>query len=247
MRICVVQTKSIKGDIQGNIEIHKKFIEQAVAHDANVIIFPELSLTGYEPSLAKALATDQEDGRFQPFQTLSNTHQLTIGVGVPTKSHAGIHISMILFQPQKERRTYSKKYLHADEEPFFVSGQNFPSLTIDKSNVAIAICYELSISEHAELAYQNGADFYIASVAKTASGVNNANKRLSDIARNYSMTVLMSNCVGPCEDFVGGGETAVWNPQGHQITQLNNTDEGLIIYDTDTEALFSTNTINHAY
>ena len=239
MKICVAQSKPIKGDIQSNIENHKKFIELAAANGADTIIFPELSLTGYEPTLAKALATHQEDGRFQPFHTLSSAHQITIGVGVPTKCDAGICISMILFRPHTTPITYSKKYLHVDEEPFFVSGQNFPSLIINTSNVALAICYELSIPEHVELAYQSGADIYIASVAKSASGVDNAGKRLSDIAKTYSMTVFMSNCVGLAEDFVGGGKTAVLNPQGQRIAQLNDTDEGLIIYDTDSEALFT--------
>ncbi len=237
MKICVAQTRPIKGDIQGNIEKHITFIELAVAQGADTIIFPELSLTGYEPSLAKGLATSQEDGRFHNFQTLSNAHQITIGVGVPTKTKTGICISMILFQPHKARQTYSKKYLHADEEPFFVSGQNFPILTLHRVNVALAICYELSVPAHAELAYQNGADIYIAGVAKSASGVENAGKRLADIAKRYSMTVLMANCVGPCEDFESGGKTAVWNQTGIMVGQLNDVDEGIIIYDTDTQEL----------
>jgi len=49
---------------------------------------------------------------------------LTIGAGIPTRTEGGVLYHMMLFQPGKPRETYSKKYLHADEEPFFVSGPN---------------------------------------------------------------------------------------------------------------------------
>ncbi|HEX6428919.1 MAG TPA: carbon-nitrogen hydrolase family protein, partial [Niastella sp.] len=122
MKIGVAQTRPVTGDIPANIEYHKTFIALAAMNGVDAIIFPELSLTGYEPSLAKELATDTTDSRFDPFQQLSDTKQITIGVGVPTKSASGIHISMVLFQPNKPRQLNTKKYLHADEEPFFVSG-----------------------------------------------------------------------------------------------------------------------------
>src|ERR1700730_7808153 len=99
MKICVAQTRPIKGDIQSNIIKHKKIIELAVADGAETVIFPELSLTGYEPVLAKKLATDPDDSRFDVFQKISDSSQITIGLGVPTKNNSGIHISMVLFQP----------------------------------------------------------------------------------------------------------------------------------------------------
>ena len=237
MKICAAQTRPIKGDIHRNIDNHKQFIDLAAANGAEIIIFPELSLTGYEPTLAQTLATNQEDGRFDTFQTLSNTHRLTIGVGAPTKHDTGICISMILFQPHKARNTYSKKYLHPDEEPFFISGQNFPTFTMNQTNVAPAICYELSIPEHAQQAYQSGAEIYIASVAKSMNGVANASQRLSDIARSYAMTILMSNCVGPSDDFVSAGKSSVWNHKGILPGQLDDTHEGILIYDTSTQEI----------
>jgi predicted amidohydrolase len=123
MKICAAQTKPIKGDIYRNIENHKKIIDLAVFNGADVIIFPELSLTGYEPTLSKELATDPKDGRFHDFQKISDAKRITIGVGMPTKSHSGIQISLIIFQPNKPRQTYSKQYLHEDEYPYFVKGE----------------------------------------------------------------------------------------------------------------------------
>ncbi|MCA9921954.1 MAG: carbon-nitrogen hydrolase family protein [Anaerolineales bacterium] len=239
MKICVAQARPVTGDIQRNIANHKKLIDLAVSRSADAIFFPELSLTGYEPTLANALATHQEDSRLDDFQTISNTRQITIGVGIPTKDSNGIYISMILFQPHAVRQTYSKKYLHADEKPFFMSGKSFPILQIQKANVAPAICYELSVPAHAERAHQNGATIYIASVAKSASGVAKAGQRLSDIAGRYAMAVLMSNCVGPSDNFESAGGSSVWNNKGVLMEQLDNANEGILIYDTDTQQLIT--------
>ena len=238
MKICVAQTRPVKGDIQGNIQRHLEFIKLAVAHGANAIIFPELSLTGYEPALAKALATHANDTRFDPLQKLADASRITIGVGVPTKSLAGVCITMVLFQPHQPRQTYSKGYLHSDEEPFFVPGQSSVAFEGDKKRIALAICYELSVAEHAEKAFKNGAQIYIASVAKTTSGVDKAIHSLSNIARKYSMTILMSNCLGICDGVECAGKSSIWNNQGRLLGQLNDTHEGVIMIDTDTEIVF---------
>lgn len=237
MKICIAQTKPFKGDIQANIADHKKIISLAIAEKAGMIIFPELSLTGYEPTLAKELATNIDDRRLDDFQALSNTHNMIIGVGMPTKANAGICITMIIFQPHKERLTYSKKYLHADEEPYFVSGQNFSCLKVDNANIGFAICYELSVPQHAKDAYKSGAEIYIASVAKTAGGVEKSFQALPEIAVKYGMTVLFANSVGPSDDFISAGNSAAWNNKGELIGQLDDTEPGILILDTDTEEL----------
>jgi predicted amidohydrolase len=237
MKICAAQTRPIKGDIQSNIDHHKKLIDLAVANGADTIIFPELSLTGYEPALSKELATHQDDRRFDDFQKISDTRQITIGVGVPTKNNTGICISMIIFQPHQARQTYSKKYLHPDEEEFFVSGQSSTGLIGNKTKIAPAICYELSVPEHAEKAFASGAEIYMASVAKFVNGVEKAIIRLAEIANRYSMTVLMVNSIGKSDGQECAGKTSIWNKKGLLVGQLNDTNEGIIIFDTDTQEL----------
>ncbi|MEO7990386.1 MAG: carbon-nitrogen hydrolase family protein [Chryseolinea sp.] len=237
MKICVAQTKPVKGNIPANIQNHIRLIHLAIGNGAGLIIFPELSLTGYEPELAKELTMDKDDTRFDDFQNISDSCHITIGVGAPTKSSKGICITMIIFQPHQTRQTYSKKYLHDDEKPFFVSGESSIGLLGQKAKAALAICYELSVPEHAEHAFKSGAEIYIASVAKTISGVEKASKSLSDIAHKYSMTVLMSNCIGRSDNFESAGKTAIWNSKGILLTQLNDTCEGILIIDTETQEL----------
>lgn len=80
--------------------------------------------------------------------------------------------------------------------------------------------------------FSNGAEIYVASVAKPAGDVDRAIARLSAIACEYRMTVMMSNCVGVCDGWQAAGKTSVWNKQGVLLSQLNDDDEGIIVVDT---------------
>lgn len=122
MKICVAQIKPISGAIDKNIAEHTKWINCAAQNGADAVFFPELSLTGYEPELARELATTQDDERLDSFQEISDTMKITIGVGLPTTGADGIWISMVIFQPGRARQTYSKQYLHSDELAYFVEG-----------------------------------------------------------------------------------------------------------------------------
>lgn len=238
MKICAAQIRTIKGDIQTNIEKHKKLIELAVSYTADVIIFPELSITGYEPALAKELAVEQDDNSLLVFQEISDANKIIIGVGMPVKNDAGICISMIIFHPGRARQVYSKKYLHTDEEPFFVSGIN-RTVLINQTNIGLAICYELFVPEHAAHACSQDAKIYLASVAKSASGIKKAAITLPAIAKKYSMPVLMANCVGYCDNFESAGSSTIWNSNGLLLEQLNDRDEGIVIMNAETQEIIT--------
>jgi len=229
MKICVAQTKPIKGDIQQNIENHIRLVKLAIAEESDVIIFPELSLTGYEPELAQKLATDKDDVRFDAFQKLSSVNQLIIGAGLPIKNGSGI--SMLIFHPDKEKQVYFKQYLYAGEDKFFISGNNLANLIYGES-IAPAICYELSVPMHSERAFKRGATFYMASVVESVEGVDKSMVKLAEIAKKYSMTVFMSNCIGKTGIYNAAGKTSIWNKKGELLKQLNDNEEGVLLLDT---------------
>jgi predicted amidohydrolase len=236
MKIAVAQTKPVKGEIEINISHHKKLIALAVEQGANVLVFPELSITGYEPTLAKELATlpDDPDGRFDDFQLISNGSRITIGIGAPVQGEKGILIGMVIFQPNKPRQVYYKQYLHADELPFFTAGEEQVFLGEAKDKIALSICYELSVPEHAESAHSQGAQVYLSSVAKSVAGAAKALETLVGTAGKYGMAILFSNCVGHCDNFDCGGRTAVISREGQLLATLNDTEEGVLILDTET-------------
>lgn len=237
MKIGIAQTRPFKGDILANIDKHKMLTELASSLKATAIFFPELSLTSYEPELAKDLATNQDDNRLGDFQQISNDKKITIGLGLPTKTQTGIQISMIIFQPNKPRQTYSKQQLHSDEFPYFVNGDRQIILTVDNKRIAPAICYESLQPNHSDNARDLGAEVYLASVAKPQNGVNMAMTHYPEVAKRNSMPVLMSNCIGYCDNFESVGNSSVWTKEGLLLAQLDGKNEGLLIFDTETEEI----------
>ena len=234
MKICIAQTKPIKGNVSANIEAHTKFIDLALTLNADAIFFPELSLTGYEPELAKKLATNENDNRLGVFQQISDNNKIIIGLGLPTFSESQIRISMIIFGPNKPRQVYSKQHLHTDEFPFFENGVEQLIINVDETHIAPAICYESLQPAHAETAFKLGANVYLASVAKPANGVEKAFDYYPAIAKHYTMPVLMVNCVGFCDNFLSVGQSAVWTNEGKLVGQLDDKTEGILIFNTET-------------
>jgi len=235
MKICAVQFQPDIGNITSNLVKHLDFIKVAIDQGADLIFFPELSLTGFEPKLAKPLATDENDSRFDVFQQCSNEHNLIIGVGLPFSKESKVQIGMVWFTPQSVRYRYAKQQLHADELPFFVPGKRQLMLDTLAHKLAPAICYESLQLNHADHAAKLGADIYLASVAKSAGGMAKAMRHYPFIAHKYSMSVIMSNSLGPCDNFTSVGQSAAWNRQGELLLQMDSESEGVLMVDTVTE------------
>jgi len=238
MKVCVAQLKPIDGDMPRNIAAHERLIRLAISQSAQIIVFPELSLTGYHRKLARELAVDLDDRRFDVFQSLSDEGQCIIGIGVPTRGTQGVRISQLLFQPHQARSLYSKMHLHASEETHFVPGPASTGLIGSDPVGAWAICYELSVPEHAAHASRNGAGLYLASVAADRVSIAKHLRRLSEVAHEYSMAVCMANCIGRTTDWDWAGRSAVWNNRGEVLDQLDDAQEGIIVYDTQTQVVW---------
>ena len=237
MRVAIAQMEAIKGNVEKNIENHLKWIKQAIQNNADMLVFPELSVTGYEPDLAENLATNQDDTRLDDIQNLSDRNGITIGVGLPTKDERDVFVSMIIFQPHKERITYSKQYLYPPEEPIFKAGKNPLVLNFEKEVVSPAICYEISNKAHCEFAKRNNATIYIASVLSSINGIDADMKKLSDIAKHNNLVTFMANYVGESGGYKCAGKSSVWDTTGKLIGQLDSETEGILIYDTETKEI----------
>lgn len=148
MKIAIAQIVSLKANIDFNIKHHCTFINEAVNDQADIIIFPELSITGYQLTLAAELATDGQDDRFNIFQTLADEHHITIAIGAPIKTKGKPYIGMIVFCPNDIPHLYLKKYLHSSEQPYFASGENKSVLLSNHPQISLAICYECSVAKH---------------------------------------------------------------------------------------------------
>lgn len=232
MKIALAQYQSIKGDIAANVKKHLVFLEESSKHRVDLVVFPELSLSGYEPTLAKELAMELTDDRLEPFQVFSNTKNVTVLAGFPGFSSKGTCISLAIFQPHQPAIRYSKRYLHEDEWPYFVSGDKSPILLVNGIKIGLTICYELSVAEHNALLAQSNIDLYLASVAKTTNGMLTASRTLSSFAQTQGVPVAVVNSVGPADNFVASGGSSAWDQQGSKIMELGQAEEGLMLLDT---------------
>ena len=90
-------------------------------------------------------------------------------------------------------------------------------------------------TNHSDTAHQLGAEIYVATVAKSQKGVDKALIHYPEVAKKYGITVLMSNCVGFCDNFESVGKSSVWTKEGDLAAQLDDVSEGIIVFDTETK------------
>ncbi|WP_347838767.1 carbon-nitrogen hydrolase family protein [uncultured Draconibacterium sp.] len=239
MRIAIAQIKALSGNIEKNIENHLKWIKQAIVLNADFVVFPELSLTGYEPDLAAQLATHKNDPRLDEFQKLSDENNITIGVGMPTREEGLVFVSMVIFQANMERINYSKQHLYPPEKTVFTAGKNPMVLPFDTGVVAPAICYEAGQEEHCAYAQQNNAGIYVASVLSSVNGIDAELKKLRNIASDKKLLTFMANYVGKSGGYECAGKSSVWNEKGELLGQLGEKKEGMLLFDSQTKELLT--------
>lgn len=107
-------------------------------------MFPELSLTGYEPELARSLAIHSDDSRLTPLQEISDQYNIILCVGAPTINNDDLFISMIIFHPYKERVTYSKQYLYPPKKVYLqpdILPVSFPTMKKTRLHPLYATSY----------------------------------------------------------------------------------------------------------
>lgn len=233
MKLAIAQIKSTPGDIAHNVIKHLEAINLAAANGARLIGFPELSVTGYEPTLAETLAFDISDQRLGVFESKSTELGISIGVGLPTKSKPKPRISQLFVNPDGKRILYSKQTLHEDEKAYFEEGEEPVPIVFGRNTIVPAICYESLTPEHLEQAIQLAGTVYLACVAKPKQGAIFAHSYFPKVAKEFGLRVIMCNAVGPADDFLSFGQSAAWDEQGNLLAMLDDSEEALLVIDFD--------------
>ncbi|HSD11130.1 MAG TPA: nitrilase-related carbon-nitrogen hydrolase, partial [Candidatus Binatia bacterium] len=83
--IAAAQTIPMRGDVDANVDQHVRLVHIAAEEQAQVLVFPELSLTGYELDLADDLAFSQSDPRLAPLVEAASSSSMTLIVGAPVR------------------------------------------------------------------------------------------------------------------------------------------------------------------
>lgn len=97
--IAAAQYHAVAADIERNLNHHLRFIRQAAAQHVQLLIFPELSLTGYELNAASRLALTLDDPRLQPLADAAKQQQMTLVVGAPLNDGTELFIGALTFRP----------------------------------------------------------------------------------------------------------------------------------------------------
>lgn len=244
MKVAVAQTSPIKGDVCQNLNQHLSFIQKATENNVDILVFPELSLTGYEPAWAKSLAMTpkQIEVELVQIQQLANQHQISVAVGLPTKTDNNpddIFISLAIFEPHQLLKIYSKQILYHTELSVFTAGKDGIILSVDDKKIALAICYELSQEFHQNQAKLNNADIYIASTCNSVNGVDNDLNHLSRFAKNHKILTLMANYVGNSGGYECAGRSSIWDANGDLIAQMSDSEQGILIFDAEANRHYS--------
>lgn len=230
MVIAAAQTCPIKGHIKANVKAHVTMARMAAERGARLVVFPELSLTGYEPELDAALATGLNDPRLGPLAQCSRRHGITIIAGAPiARSRGKPFIGAWIFTPGRTFQ-YRKRHLHPGEERFFSQGKGESRIvSIDGTRVGTAICADTNHASHARIAAQRGARLYTAGVLITDSGYAADARNLRRTAKTHAMAVLMANHGSPSGGYKSAGRSALWDEKGRCIAEAPRAGGALVI------------------
>lgn len=217
--VAAIQSASIKGDIAANLARHLVLCRQAAALGVRLALFPELSLTGYEPDVAAATALRGDDVRLAPLAALAQSSGMTIVVGAPLRIDGALYIGAISFLPDGGVAEYTKQHLHDGENKVFVAGFGGAALDIDGVPAALAVCADFTHASHAQAAARAGAALYAASVLVAPGGYAKDSEILRGYAEQHAMPVLMSNHGAPTGGWQSAGRSALWNERGQLVVE----------------------------
>ena len=247
-RLALAQIDPVLGDIQRNIEKHIVQADKAAAAGAQLVVFPELSLTGYsikDMNWDLALNLRRDPRLLVPLVEKGKTISILAG-GVEEGQSFGLYNSALFFEGGEVRSVHRKTYLPTygmfEENRYFSSGTEVRAFDSKHGRFGVLICEDLWHLPLPYLLAQDGAGVILALVASPTriSGkeerpqiatVNSENHRA--YARLLSVFVAFCNRVG-FEDGVNfWGASEIVGPDGSCLVSAKLFEEDLIIADID--------------
>ncbi|AKS05246.1 carbon-nitrogen hydrolase family protein [Pseudomonas trivialis] len=231
MTLAAAQSISIAGDVPANIERHLAFMHVAAEHNVQLLVFPELSLTGYEPLLAAGLTITPDDPVLAPLREMARALRLTAVVGMPVRltPDAGVLIGALVLGADGSLAVYTKQHLHPGEEVAFVPGQGGAPFKRGDEQIALAVCADFSHASHPRLAAEAGATVYAAGVLISEGGYATDSALLQGYAAEHGLLVLMANHGGPSGGYACAGRSAIWAADGGLLAAAPGVGDALVI------------------
>jgi predicted amidohydrolase len=189
--IAVAQPLCVPYDVALNAVTHAAIVRAA---GARVVVFPELSLTGYE---LDAPAITVEDPRLTPIvEACAEAGSLAL-VGAPVHGEAGrSHIAMLAIDGTGATVAYHKMWLGTAESNRFTAGSTPAVLDLDGWRLGLAICKDTGIPQHASDTAALGIDAYVAGVLESAEDAAVPDERARRVAADHHVWVAMASFAG---------------------------------------------------
>jgi predicted amidohydrolase len=215
--IAVAQPPCTPYDIAVNAATHAATVRSA---GARVVVFPELSLTGYE---LDAPAIDAGDPRLVPIvQACAEAGSVAL-VGAPVRGEEDrSHIALLAVDGTGVSVAYHKMWLGTQESTRFTPGSKPTVLDLDGWRLGLAICKDTGVPQHALDTAARGIDAYLAATLKSAKEAGLQAERARRIATDHRIWVAVASFAGSTgEGFAhAAGRSSILTPDGVVIAQV---------------------------
>lgn len=248
MKIAIAQCAPALGAMKRNLEMHREWIGKARAAGAKLVVFPELSLTGYHlKDLAADVACAADDPILAPIVEASRDIDVTAGF-VERSKDATLHIAQGYWSGGTLRHVHRKVYLPTygifDDGRYFGPGDRFDLFESATGPAGIAICEDLWHLSVPYLYAAGGASVVFAPADSPGRGVAEggdlgtaASCRMMDrfYAQYLTVYVVFANRVGHEDGIAFWGGSEVIGPDGTVIARAKEFEPELLVAEIDPE------------
>lgn len=239
LRIALAQINTTVGDFEGNSHKILNYVTQAMWSGVNIVVFPELTLTGYPPEdlLLKKHFVDDNLGALKAIAP--RIKKMTAIIGFVDRDREGrIYNAAAVIINGKIKGIYRKNYLPNygvfDEKRYFTKGQEIKVFSENGIRFAVNICEDIwRDNGSCALAVKKGAQvlFNLSASPYHAGKTKEREKVLMACAKKNRIFVAYCNLIGGQDELVFDGSSVILNPQGKVIAAGKAFEEDLIVTD----------------
>lgn len=238
LNIAFAQINTTVGDLSGNIKKMQQFAKQAKAeHKADIIIFPELVISGYHPDDLLYRKDFIEDCHQALLDYAATTSDISSIVGVPLLVNGTLRNAAAFIQGGKIHTVYSKQKLPNygvfDEKRYFTADNKPCVIQLNNISIGICICEDIWTPEVTAQLKAAKADI-ILSINASPFEIDKHEKRIEILqtrTREVNLPMLYLNCVGGQDELIFDGDSMLLNAQGNVVMQLPCFEESLSCFE----------------
>lgn len=241
IKVALAQTSSKPEDKRENLKKIEKNVAQAKKQAADLVIFPELSLTGYVVrDQIYELAETIPGPSTKIIENIAKKTKTHIIFGMPElseKTQATVFNAAVLVGPEGFIGKYRKMYLptHSvfEEKRYFRPGYQAAVFETKLGKIGLIVCYDIFFPEVSRLARLKGAQFLVCISASPS--VRRTFFEILTVARAIENTAFLAyvNLVGIEDGLQFWGGSRLVGPNGKVLAQAKYDEEDLVICDVD--------------